>query len=84
MVEEGANTELVELLAQESGGQISADREPFEDQYGDMHDWTSGVTTQLYLCRQLYLHYTLQVSGQCGQCGCLPDTLPAGGGCAHR
>ncbi|XP_064395380.1 uncharacterized protein LOC135342564 isoform X2 [Halichondria panicea] len=60
LVEEGANTELVELLAQESGGQISADREPFEDQYGDMHDWTSGVTTQLYLCRQLYLHYTLQ------------------------
>ena len=62
MVEDGANAELVELLAQESGGQISADRESFEDQYGDMHDWTSGVTTQLYLCRQLYLHYTLQVS----------------------
>lgn len=62
LVEEACNNELTSLLSQESGGQVSGGREPFEDQYGDTHDWTSGVTTQLYLCRQLYLHYTLNVS----------------------
>ncbi len=62
LVEEGSNTELAQLLAQESGGQVTGGREPFDDHYGDAHDWSSGVTTQLYLCRQLYLHYTFNVS----------------------
>lgn len=61
--EEASNAELVSLLSEESGDHpvFRSYRESFEDQYGDVHDWSGGVTTQLYLCRQLYIHYTIQV-----------------------
>lgn len=51
--------ELLELMALEGGDNLY--RGSFEDQYGDIHDWQSGVITHHYLCRQLYLHYNQQV-----------------------
>lgn len=61
--EDRNNSELLSLLKQESGENpvFEGYRVSFEDQYGDQHDWQSGVTTQLYLCRQLYVHYNSQV-----------------------
>lgn len=59
LIDEGSNAELVTLLSQESGSPFRGAGEAFEDKYGDVHDWNSGVTTQLYLCRQLFLHYSL-------------------------
>ena len=48
------------LLKQEGGDNPVFDsyRSKFEDQYGDLHDWQASTSTHLYLCRQLYLHYT--------------------------
>ena len=53
--------ELLSLVEQEGGDNPTFYRGSFEDQYGDIHDWQTGVVTHHYLCRQLYLHYNQQV-----------------------
>ena len=71
--EDRNNSELLSLLKQESGENpvFEGYRVSFEDQYGDLHDWQSGVTTQLYLCRQLYIHYNSQVRHLVRNLSCL-------------
>lgn len=40
----------------------SEDLSVFEDQYGDIHDWNMDSNIYHYLCRKLYVHYTVHVS----------------------
>ena len=58
--EEKYSNELLMLVKQEGGDNPVFDsyRSKFEDQYGDLHDWQASTTTHLYLCRELYRHYT--------------------------
>ena len=57
--------ELLSLVQQEGGDNPTFYKGSFEDQYGDIHDWQTGVVTQHYLCRQLYLHYNQTVRLNC-------------------
>ena len=58
--EEKYSNELLMLVKQEGGDNpvFESYRSKFEDQYGDLHDWQASTTTHLYLCRELYRHYT--------------------------
>ena len=56
--------ELLQLLQKESdNNDVFNYKSSFKDEYGDWHHWESDTTVKHYLCRQLYLHYTQQVSG---------------------